>query len=88
MSFSSGLVVFFIIWWVAIFAVLPFGVKHPVAHEKGMMPGAPLKPDFKKIIMRTTILTIVLWLFVDVLVETKIISFSDMARRWAAEDKL
>lgn len=88
MNLTSGLLVFFILWWIAIFAVLPFGVRHPDKQEVGMMPGAPLKPDFKKIIIRTTVLTIVLWLVVDVLVEMNVFSFSDSAKRWAAEDKL
>lgn len=88
MNFSSGLVVFFITWWVAIFAVLPFGVKHPEVQEKGIMPGTPLQPDMKKVVIRTTLLTIILWLIIYALVESDIISFAEMAKQFAIEDKL
>lgn len=88
MTVSSGIVVFFIIWWVAIFAVLPWGVKHPAFQEKGIMPGTPLQPNMKKVFIVTTLLTIVLWLMVYGLVESDWISFSRMANEYAIEDKL
>lgn len=88
MTFSSGIVVFFIIWWVAIFAVLPWGVKHPAMQEKGIMPGTPMQPNMKKVVLYTTLLTIVLWLIVYALVESDIISFARMAKKFAIEDKL
>ncbi|MDX1922333.1 MAG: DUF1467 family protein [Alphaproteobacteria bacterium] len=83
MTITSGIVLFVIIWWVAIFAVLPWGVKHPTVQEKGMMPGTPVQPDMKKVVLRTTILTCILWLFVYALVQSDIISFSRMAKEWA-----
>ena len=88
MSFSSGLVVFFITWWVAIFAVLPFSVKQPDVQDKGIMPGTPMQPDMKKIIIRTTLLSIVIWLIIYALVESDVISFTRMAKEFAVEDKL
>ncbi|NDE90423.1 MAG: DUF1467 family protein [Alphaproteobacteria bacterium] len=88
MTISSGIVVFVIIWWVAIFAVLPWNVKHPAVQEKGIMPGTPLAPDFKKIILHTTLLAIVLWLIVFALVESDILSFTRMAKDFATQDKL
>jgi predicted secreted protein len=88
MTISSGIVVFFIIWWVAIFAVLPFGVKHPAVQDKGIMNGTPLQPNMKKVVLYTTLLTIVLWLIVYALVQSDIISFSKIANQYAIEDKL
>lgn len=49
MSVWSGVAVYFIIWWVVLFAVLPWGVKN--AHEAGETvetgnePGAPVNPQ-------------------------------------------
>ena len=88
MNFSSGLVIFLITWWVAIFAVLPFSAKQPEVQDKGIMPGTPMQPDMKKVVIRTTILTIILWLMIYALVESNLISFADMAKQFAAEDKL
>ncbi|MBY0428363.1 MAG: DUF1467 family protein [Alphaproteobacteria bacterium] len=88
MNFSSGLVVFFITWWVAIFAVLPFSAKQPEFQEKGIMAGTPMQPNMKKVVLRTTILTIVLWLIIYGLIESNVISFTDMAKQFAIQDKL
>ncbi|MBI3420398.1 MAG: DUF1467 family protein [Proteobacteria bacterium] len=76
----ASIVVFLLIWWTVLFAVLPFGVRHPEAQETGMMPGAPLKPDFKKIILRTTLVSIIIWLLIFALAESNLISFHQMAK--------
>lgn len=52
------------------------------------MAGTPMQPDMKKVVIRTTLLTIVLWLIIYGLVESNIISFTNMAKEFAAEDKL
>ncbi len=46
MPFATALVIFFLIWWVALFAVLPWGIRSQ--HEgddiaPGTDPGAPSK---------------------------------------------
>ena len=33
MSFGSALAIYFVIWWITLFAVLPFGIRN--AHEAG-----------------------------------------------------
>jgi predicted secreted protein len=80
MGIVSAIVVFLLTWWMVLFAVLPFGIKHPAQQETGMMPGAPLKPDFKKIILRTTLISIVIWAIIFALVESDVISFRQMAK--------
>lgn len=52
------------------------------------MAGTPMQPDMKKVVLRTTILTIVLWLIIYGLIESNLISFTDMAKQFAIEDKL
>ena len=48
MSWTSGLAIYFIIWWVVLFTVLPFGAQS--AHElgsdieEGHAPSAPVAP--------------------------------------------
>ena len=47
MSLTTGLAIYFIIWWTVLFAVLPWGVRSQV--ESGMVargtdPGAPAIP--------------------------------------------
>jgi predicted secreted protein len=80
MGVVAGIVVFLLTWWIVLFAVLPFGIKHPAQQETGMMPGAPVKPDFKKIILRTTLISIVIWAVIFGLVESDVISFREWAK--------
>jgi predicted secreted protein len=60
MSIASGIAIYFIVWWVCLFIVLPFGVRN--AHEAGEMveqgneAGAPVRPLLRQKIVATTIL--------------------------------
>jgi predicted secreted protein len=47
MTFLSGFAVYFVIWWVTLFLVLPHGVKSQAEAEdivSGTDPGAPVDP--------------------------------------------
>ncbi len=59
MTLSAGIAIYFLIWWIVLFAVLPFGVKSQ--HEQGAVedgtdPGAPLAPQLLKKAIVTTII--------------------------------
>jgi predicted secreted protein len=64
MSFTSGLAIYVIIWWVVIFAVLPFGAKNKIGTAdiiEGQDAGAPVKPMMLKKVVMTTIISLVLY---------------------------
>jgi len=47
MAFGTSVAVYFLIWWLCLFAVLPFGARSQVDEgevEPGTEPGAPAKP--------------------------------------------
>ncbi|MFN4144117.1 DUF1467 family protein [Aestuariivirga sp.] len=60
MSLASAVAIYFIVWWVCLFAVLPFGVRN--AHEagesvdQGNEAGAPVNPMLWRKVLATTIL--------------------------------
>ncbi len=58
MSFTSGFAIFFIIWWVVLFAVLPFGAHSPhelgQEVEEGHAPSAPVTPRLVRKFLITT----------------------------------
>lgn len=62
MPWPTGIALYFVIWWIALFAVLPFGTK-PVADadETSGWRGAPERPLLLKKIIATTILAAILW---------------------------
>ena len=58
MPISTALAVFFLIWWVVLFAVLPWGVRSQ--HEQGEIvpgtdPGAPVVPRLGRKLLWTTL---------------------------------
>jgi len=60
MSTATALAVFFLIWWVTLFAVLPWGIRSQ--HEDGEVvpgtdPGAPLVPNLGRKLMWTTLVS-------------------------------
>jgi predicted secreted protein len=64
MKWTSALAIYFIIWWVTLFVVLPFGVKNAAESgqpvEEGHDAGAPIAHGLKwKAIVTTIIATIV-----------------------------
>ena len=64
MSLTLGLALFFIIWWTALFAVLPFGV-HTQAEAgevlKGTPESAPNAHMMATVVRRTTILAVIIF---------------------------
>jgi len=64
MPVTTALAIFFLIWWVVLFAVLPFGVRSQ--HEEGEMaagtdPGAPVLPRLGRKLLWTTVLAAVVF---------------------------
>ncbi len=81
MSWYTGIAVYFLLWWIMLFTVLPIGVQKPEQPEKGHDPGAPVFPDLKrKFILNTAITTglfIVLYVTVTVFDITMLEIFRD-----------
>jgi len=69
-SITSALAIFFVIWWVILFAILPIGVRtQDEAGEvaPGTMPSAPDKPLLvRKAMITTCVAAIVFAVFVAI----------------------
>jgi predicted secreted protein len=61
MSIVTGIAVYFVIWWIVLFAVLPFGVKIPEKPEPGHATSAPEKPLLLRKALWTTLIAAVIW---------------------------
>ncbi len=64
MSLLSSVAIFFVIWWLCLFVVLPFGVKSQ--HESGEIvpgsdPGAPQQPLLLRRALATTLLAAIVF---------------------------
>lgn len=82
MGLVSGVVVFLMIWWTLLFAVLPWGNKPPSEEEavEGQVMSAPAVPNLKKKFLITTGLTIILWVIIAYLIHINAVDFHGMAR--------
>ena len=61
---STALAIYFVIWWLALFLTLPFGVRSQ--HEDGggppgTDPGAPVLTGMKRKLIWTTIVSVVVF---------------------------
>ena len=61
MTIGSVIAVYFVVWWVVLFAVLPWGVRREENPEIGHDPGAPAVSHLKRKLGITTLITFVLW---------------------------
>ena len=64
MPVTTALAIFFLIWWVVLFAVLPFGIRSQ--HEDGEMapgtdPGAPVLSRLGSKLLWTTAVAVVIF---------------------------
>jgi predicted secreted protein len=64
MTIAAALAIYFVVWWVVLFAVLPFGVRSQ--HEEGggvegTDPGAPVVHGMMKKLVWTTIISAIVF---------------------------
>jgi predicted secreted protein len=79
------LAIYFIVWWLVFFTVLPWGVRSQEEHADvvlGTDPGAPRVPALKTKVLWTTavsaiVFAIFYWAFV-----TKAVAFEDLVTLW------
>ncbi|MFM2150483.1 MAG: hypothetical protein RLZZ187_2789 [Pseudomonadota bacterium] len=79
MDVFTGVIVYLLIWWTALFCVLPIGTR-PVANpdpETGGWRGAPAAPRLGMKVIGTTLLSAVLWVGVYALIQSDLVSFRD-----------
>jgi predicted secreted protein len=64
MTLPMGIAVYFTMWWVVLFAVLPFGVhsqKEDGSYFEGTDPGAPVRPLMLLKLLWTTVISAILF---------------------------
>lgn len=79
MDWGTGLATYVVIWWIALFAVLPWGIK--TDPETGQI-GAPLAPQLMRKFVATSLLSAVIWLIIYLVVtQPHLFSFREQARQ-------
>ncbi len=85
MPWYTVLAIYFIVWWLVFFTVLPFGIRSQEEHAeiaRGTDPGAPTVHGLKnKLLWTTAVSTIVFAIFYWAFV-TKLVAFEDLVTLW------
>jgi predicted secreted protein len=86
MAWTTAAAIYFIIWWVVLFAVLPFGVRNPaeegVAVEPGHDPGAPTEIGMKTKLIWTTLIACVLFAMCWVVYVYRLVTLDELGTLW------
>lgn len=75
MGWVSGIVVYFLVWWITLFAVLPLWVTPTEPSDPGHASGAPARPRLLLKAAITTVLSMVIWLGIYALIRSPWLSF-------------
>ena len=85
MAWTTMLAIYFVAWWIVLFAVLPFGVRSQAEEgdvTPGTDPGAPVVPLLIRKAIWTTIVTAVLCGFFFWLFLTRRVTLEDLVTLW------
>jgi len=78
MNLVSGLLVYFLLWWLFFLALLPLGVAPSEIPLPGQDPGAPHRPYLWQKALGASLLAGFFWLGIDLLVSSDWISLRDL----------
>jgi predicted secreted protein len=85
MSVTTALAIYFVIWWVVLFTILPWGIRSQ--HEEGDIapgtdPGAPALPRLWAKLAWTTVVSAVVFALCYVVHVYGLVSLDDLATLW------
>jgi predicted secreted protein len=75
MNWLTGIVVYILVWWVTLFAILPLWVTPSEPGELGHAAGAPQGPLLLRKLALTTGLAAIIWLGIYIVVSEPWFSF-------------
>jgi len=77
MAWVTGIVVYVLVWWITLFAVLPLWVTPAEPDDPGHAAGAPQRPRMLLKMAITTVVSALIWLAIYLLVKSPWLSFRE-----------
>jgi predicted secreted protein len=77
MGWVTGIIVYVLVWWITLFAVLPLWVTPAEPEDPGHAAGAPQRPRMLLKVAITTLVSAVIWLGIYVVVNSPWFSFRE-----------
>lgn len=86
MQITTSIAIYFLIWWVVLFAVLPWGIRAQGGEDAppGTDPGAPAVPRLVAKLIWTTLVSTVVYVICAVIYKYQIITLDDLAALFRA----
>lgn len=82
MSWTLGIALYFVVWWIVLFAVLPFGVRTQ-AESGDVVPGTPASAPQSfsplRVVMINTVVATIVFGLIWVVIEVDLFGIGDMA---------
>ena len=85
MDIFTGIILYFMIYSLTLFCVLPWGNRPLEDPETGHAASAPAKPRLKLKLLATAILSLAVWGGVQYLIHIQFFDFHEMAREMEEE---
>ena len=80
MAVATAIAIYFLIWWIMLFAVLPWGVRAQGEEgAPGTDPGAPTVPRLRAKLLWTTIAAAVVWSICAVIYAKGLVTLDGLA---------
>jgi predicted secreted protein len=80
MAISTAIAIYFLIWWIVLFAVLPWGVRAQGDEgAPGTDPGAPAVPRLRAKLIWTTLIASAIFATCAVLYIYRLVTLDDLA---------
>lgn len=86
MNIFTGIIVYLLVFWTTLFAVLPWGNQAKNVPEVGMAGSAPANPRIKQKFLITFVISTILWLIIQALIYFEVIDFYGISRQMVRED--
>jgi predicted secreted protein len=77
MAWVTGIIVYVLVWWVTLFAVLPLWVTPAEPDDPGHAAGAPQRPRLLLKMAITTVVSALIWLAIYLVVKSPWLSFRE-----------
>ena len=88
MSWTTGFAIYFLIWWITLFAVLPWGIRsqhEDGAFQAGTDPGAPVGPRIWMKLAWTTVVASAAFAALYVVYSYQLVTMDDLFRLFGAD---
>jgi predicted secreted protein len=84
MPVTTAAAIFFLIWWVVLFAVLPWGIRSQHEHGSeiapGTDPGAPAIPNLRRKLLWTTLVSAAIFAACYVVYVNRLVTLEGLVR--------